>query len=1071
MNNFLQDAQKKIKENISYLIEKGDLQKANALIEEYESIITYDAAIYSMRGIIAMMEGDMDEAEKRLNEGLSIEKGNFDLLYNLAYLYHFNDQFELSIKYYKKALQNAKNEVDADEVYDILKSLGVEESKEEIIENTISDNYYDIAIELDKKGNKSDAAINYGLAYRFSKNQRYKNNLIGLYNDNKALKNIFDVAANSRKKRFIILSSCGWGDIYQRMHHIARSLVKLGNEVYYITPAALANINSSNISISDLTKCSYENLKIVDGVKIYAPIQAVFNEQQIANNYIDLVQNLLDSSTDATQTVIITYMPYQVEVINSLNGNFMHIYECVDDHSDLDYAFWGNKKDVVWEQELMNKADSITTTATSLFLQRRAIENRENVFLSRNAVNESDFIFNTCEDVPEDLKSIPAPRIAYVGAIYEWFDTDLFYDVVKSNPDKSFVIIGFGKDEILKEKCSNVYILGPKKHSKLKNYLNHIDIGIIPFKSDTDIIINCDPIKHYEYIACRLPVITTFMPEAAIDKINTFLANTKESFNEAIKSCLELKVDNHAISMFLSENSWNARAALLCKLADKDIGKEEQARTLSYIGKTLDSINDNYDSPIFKMLKAVYLSLDDSKKYEELAKAAYEVGKQKYIEKQYLTSLLINNNNKEFIEIVLKSYYIKEELKKEIVWHRERKGLNNINIIFYISIGDIRKAFNLIDKLPDKDHRLIYYAYLKQMIGEKFSIKELNQVSKNSKEIPLYIFLETEAIKKYKNITILIPTKDRPELLERCISYFNNIKSDELEIYIFILDASNSANLNKTKNFLHKYDISIKHFIFDENTFFAERFIKVAKKIKTDFCCLCADDDFLHKDGIIKSIEILRENREIATVKGKSYIFLNNDTEKTYLFTRDSCVPLTQEKPLERLNIFVKSWVPQMEYTVFRKNDLIERYKICFKIIKRSNLVDLVFLEYLNYFFVVLSGKVVNIEEPLNIRDENPYSLGNNHGFYDVLVNGNFNESYQVFKEELILYCKDKHIDILPENVDYIFKSFLTNSWGVQDKYIKITDSGFDLEKLKIGFEYVNSKKMSRYLQHSMERS
>jgi len=39
----------------------------------------------------------------------------------------------------------------------------------------------------------------------------------------------------------------------------------------------------------------------------------------------------------------------------------------------------------------MDRADAITTTATSLYLQRVAIEGRKNVFLSRNAVNEEDF--------------------------------------------------------------------------------------------------------------------------------------------------------------------------------------------------------------------------------------------------------------------------------------------------------------------------------------------------------------------------------------------------------------------------------------------------------------------------------------------------------------------------------------------------------------------------------------------------------------------------------------------------------------------------------------------------------
>ncbi|WDC83275.1 hypothetical protein PL321_10845 [Caloramator sp. mosi_1] len=74
----------------------------------------------------------------------------------------------------------------------------------------------------------------------------------------------------------------------------------------------------------------------------------------------------------------------------------------------------------------MDIADAITTTATSLFLQRVSIEGRKNVYLSRNAVNESDFILNKEISIPDDLINIPEPRIVYTGAIYNWFDVELF---------------------------------------------------------------------------------------------------------------------------------------------------------------------------------------------------------------------------------------------------------------------------------------------------------------------------------------------------------------------------------------------------------------------------------------------------------------------------------------------------------------------------------------------------------------------------------------------------------------------------------------------------------------------
>ena len=45
----------------------------------------------------------------------------------------------------------------------------------------------------------------------------------------------------------------------------------------------------------------------------------------------------------------------------------------------------------------MDRSDAITTTATSLYLQRTAAEGRRNVYISRNAVNEGDLSQIMCK--------------------------------------------------------------------------------------------------------------------------------------------------------------------------------------------------------------------------------------------------------------------------------------------------------------------------------------------------------------------------------------------------------------------------------------------------------------------------------------------------------------------------------------------------------------------------------------------------------------------------------------------------------------------------------------------------
>lgn len=132
-NNELEKFKKEFKDSIQLLIENGMIKEAKEAIKEYEKIVNNDINIYSIKGVIAIMEGDMDEAEMTLKEGLELDEANFDLLYNIAYLYQSNSQNELAIEYYEKALQNTKNENDVEEICMILKQLGIKESKEEIL--------------------------------------------------------------------------------------------------------------------------------------------------------------------------------------------------------------------------------------------------------------------------------------------------------------------------------------------------------------------------------------------------------------------------------------------------------------------------------------------------------------------------------------------------------------------------------------------------------------------------------------------------------------------------------------------------------------------------------------------------------------------------------------------------------------------------------------------------------------------------------------------------------------------------------------------------------------------------
>lgn len=92
-----------VKRNIQSLIDKGSLNEAKKIIIEYKKIVKDDVETFSMESVIAIMENDLLKAEILIKKGLEIDKSNFDLNYNLAYLYEQNGKLDLAIEQYKKA--------------------------------------------------------------------------------------------------------------------------------------------------------------------------------------------------------------------------------------------------------------------------------------------------------------------------------------------------------------------------------------------------------------------------------------------------------------------------------------------------------------------------------------------------------------------------------------------------------------------------------------------------------------------------------------------------------------------------------------------------------------------------------------------------------------------------------------------------------------------------------------------------------------------------------------------------------------------------------------------------------
>lgn len=103
MLNEMELLKKQVKENIQFFINDNKLNEAMNLIEEYLKIDSNDSEIYSMKAIVFMMKGKMDEAENILSFRLNKEPYNRDLLFNMSYLMDQKRDEKQALEYFCKA--------------------------------------------------------------------------------------------------------------------------------------------------------------------------------------------------------------------------------------------------------------------------------------------------------------------------------------------------------------------------------------------------------------------------------------------------------------------------------------------------------------------------------------------------------------------------------------------------------------------------------------------------------------------------------------------------------------------------------------------------------------------------------------------------------------------------------------------------------------------------------------------------------------------------------------------------------------------------------------------------------
>ena len=104
----LKSLKKQYKSIVENSINLGKFDEAIVMINEYETIFNKDMDLLNMKGIIAMHNGNFEEAENLFKEITTLGI-NYNTMFNIAYLKESIGEINEATSFYKKIIYNCED--------------------------------------------------------------------------------------------------------------------------------------------------------------------------------------------------------------------------------------------------------------------------------------------------------------------------------------------------------------------------------------------------------------------------------------------------------------------------------------------------------------------------------------------------------------------------------------------------------------------------------------------------------------------------------------------------------------------------------------------------------------------------------------------------------------------------------------------------------------------------------------------------------------------------------------------------------------------------------------------------
>ena len=345
-----------------------------------------------------------------------------------------------------------------------------------------------------------------------------------------------------RRKDIVLLSTADWDNpFWTNKQHVASELARRGHRVFYIESLGLRRPSASAADVSRILRRLRRAVAMPRAVRenlwVWSPVVLPFQRYGVVRAFNRfLLKSMLAfhlKRLDLRRDILWTYNPLTTRLL-SLRTFGQVVYHCVDEIK----AQPGMPADVLGpaERELVEMSDIVFTTAPKLAEVRKAWNPNTHDF---GNVADFDHFAKAREEatpVPEDLASIPTPRIGFIGAVSSYkVDFPLIRALAQSRPDWSVVLIGkVGEGDPWTDSAAlaglpNLYLLGPRPYAELPRYLKGFEVALLP-NTMNEYTESMFPMKFFEYLAAGKPVVSVDLPALRAYHDLAWLAKSPEDF-------------------------------------------------------------------------------------------------------------------------------------------------------------------------------------------------------------------------------------------------------------------------------------------------------------------------------------------------------------------------------------------------------------------------------------------------------------------------------------------------------------------------------------------------------------